>query len=386
MSKIAFLIKSEVRNIDYNCTAGAERILINDYNSMQKKNDIKIFANCTFKNFPASIKRKKIYYPHKLIDLLRNKSANKTWNSILKRVFQISEFTYTIQFLLITINYDLYYVLDVPLVGIFSPKKTYILNQNYSSYKFILSRLLNKKYQKLNYLFCSKYLKNRVEKFLHGELINSIIISNSVKFFKEKRIIRYKKNDVIKLGFIGQWNYVKGLEKYIETIKILSNNSSKYKFYIAGSTNIWSLSSQDLANLENLNKQVDYLCKQKLLINKGELDYSDLKNYYQHIDYLVFPSIWDEPFGNVIIESMAYGTPVIAFKSGATTEIITNKYNGFIVNKKNTYDLIKTITTVYSSINPNQYKKISTNCISTIKDNYMDTKRYSKLNKMLNYK
>lgn len=46
---------------------------------------------------------------------------------------------------------------------------------------------------------------------------------------------------------------------------------------------------------------------------------------------LLFPVIWDEPFGMVMIESLACGTPVIAFDNGAVPEIIENGKNGFIV-------------------------------------------------------
>lgn len=47
---------------------------------------------------------------------------------------------------------------------------------------------------------------------------------------------------------------------------------------------------------------------------------------------LLFPIRWDEPFGLVLIEAMACGTPVIAFNRGAVNEIIKNGETGFIVD------------------------------------------------------
>jgi glycosyltransferase involved in cell wall biosynthesis len=47
---------------------------------------------------------------------------------------------------------------------------------------------------------------------------------------------------------------------------------------------------------------------------------------------LLFPIDWPEPFGLVMIESMACGTPVIAFRSGAVPEVIDNGVSGFVVN------------------------------------------------------
>ncbi|HTL11534.1 MAG TPA: glycosyltransferase family 4 protein [Bdellovibrionota bacterium] len=47
---------------------------------------------------------------------------------------------------------------------------------------------------------------------------------------------------------------------------------------------------------------------------------------------LLFPICWPEPFGLVLIEAMACGTPVVAFKNGSTPEIVEDGRNGFLVN------------------------------------------------------
>ena len=46
---------------------------------------------------------------------------------------------------------------------------------------------------------------------------------------------------------------------------------------------------------------------------------------------LLFPIRWEEPFGLVLIEAMACGTPVIAFDRGAVSEIVENGVTGFVV-------------------------------------------------------
>ena len=47
---------------------------------------------------------------------------------------------------------------------------------------------------------------------------------------------------------------------------------------------------------------------------------------------LLFPIEWEEPFGLVMIESMACGTPVVAFRRGSVPEVMTDGVTGFVVD------------------------------------------------------
>ena len=47
---------------------------------------------------------------------------------------------------------------------------------------------------------------------------------------------------------------------------------------------------------------------------------------------LLFPIAWPEPFGLVMIEAMACGTPVIAYRNGAVPEVMKHHFTGYIVD------------------------------------------------------
>jgi glycosyltransferase involved in cell wall biosynthesis len=59
---------------------------------------------------------------------------------------------------------------------------------------------------------------------------------------------------------------------------------------------------------------------------------SEKRAFYGNAVALLFPIDWPEPFGLVVIEAIAYGTPVIAFRQGAVPEIIDHGVTGFAVD------------------------------------------------------
>ena len=63
----------------------------------------------------------------------------------------------------------------------------------------------------------------------------------------------------------------------------------------------------------------------------GEIGDRDKAEFLGNADALLFPIDWPEPFGLVMIEAMACGTPVIAYNHGSVPEIIDDGMTGFIV-------------------------------------------------------
>lgn len=70
----------------------------------------------------------------------------------------------------------------------------------------------------------------------------------------------------------------------------------------------------------------------RMVVHKGELALTEKVDLYAHAKALLFPVLWDEPFGLVMIEAMACGTPVVAYRRGAIPEVIVDGKTGYIVD------------------------------------------------------
>jgi glycosyltransferase involved in cell wall biosynthesis len=74
------------------------------------------------------------------------------------------------------------------------------------------------------------------------------------------------------------------------------------------------------------------LGKHHLVEYVGEVGDRDKNELMGEAAALLFPIDWPEPFGLVMIEAMACGTPVIAWDNGAVREIVDDGVTGFIVD------------------------------------------------------
>ena len=65
----------------------------------------------------------------------------------------------------------------------------------------------------------------------------------------------------------------------------------------------------------------------------GEISDQHKNEFLGNAYALLFPIDWPEPFGLVMIEAMACGTPVIAYESGSVPEVMEDGITGFVVRE-----------------------------------------------------
>ncbi len=84
----------------------------------------------------------------------------------------------------------------------------------------------------------------------------------------------------------------------------------------------------DAAYFEN---EIEPLLDHPLIEYIGEISEAEKEAVIGHARALLFPIDWPEPFGLVMIEAFACGTPVIAFRCGSVPEVMREGTSGFIV-------------------------------------------------------
>jgi len=110
--------------------------------------------------------------------------------------------------------------------------------------------------------------------------------------------------------FVGRLSEEKGIRILINAFQ-----NSTYKLKIAGEGPLRNFIIQSCQS----NKNIEYL---------GSLNKSEIQLVMQKCTALIFPSIWYEPFGLVIIEAFSFGVPVISSNIGAPIELIQDGING----------------------------------------------------------
>ncbi|WP_038055088.1 glycosyltransferase family 4 protein [Thermodesulfobacterium hydrogeniphilum] len=88
----------------------------------------------------------------------------------------------------------------------------------------------------------------------------------------------------------------------------------------------------DKADENYFNEIIKPMLKNPWVEFIGEIGEKEKNEFLGNAYALIFPIDWPEPFGLVMIEALACGTPVVAWNCGSVPEIIENGKTGYIVN------------------------------------------------------
>lgn len=145
------------------------------------------------------------------------------------------------------------------------------------------------------------------------------------------------------LIFLGRIEKIKGCHTAIAVAKATGN-----QLVIAG--NVSTLP----AEIEYFEKEIKPLIDSKQIVYIGQVNDAQKNEWLGKSKALLMPIEWNEPFGIVMIEAMACGTPVIGFTKGSVEEVVDEGVTGFKVKDKDS--MIEAIARL-PLINRNQCRK-----------------------------
>lgn len=145
-------------------------------------------------------------------------------------------------------------------------------------------------------------------------------------------LYEYGKGEGGYLAFLGRISPEKRPDRAIEIAK-----RAGIKLKIAAKV--------DKADQEYFETHIRHLLDHPLIEFIGEIGEDSKREFLGNAMALLFPIDWPEPFGMVMIEAMANGTPVIAFEGGSVTEILEHGKTAFIVN--NIDDAVKAVNKLH---------------------------------------
>ncbi len=149
----------------------------------------------------------------------------------------------------------------------------------------------------------------------------------------------------VRLGYLGQITKIKGVENLINCVV----PSDGVSLAIGGSGS------------------ADYIKKLKESSNARKVNFLgwvESRNFFSTIDVLCVPSLWEEPFGRVVVEAFSCGIPVLTTNKGGIGEIVKDGINGRVCDFGDAQIFQKTLRGMTS---PEVYEGLSLNALKTAK-------------------
>ncbi|MFA5031125.1 MAG: glycosyltransferase family 4 protein [Patescibacteria group bacterium] len=150
--------------------------------------------------------------------------------------------------------------------------------------------------------------------------------------YKPIRIInkKYDLTDKKVVFFSGKLTKPKGVKYLVHAAKWI-----KGEVFIVGG-------GEQLIHLQNLAAGLG-LKNVHFLGYMGKEQMKELDEFYYRANVFVAPSVWDEPLGLVILESMAASTPVVVTRKGGIPLAVKDGYNGLFVRPRNAKDIAEKV-------------------------------------------
>ena len=143
------------------------------------------------------------------------------------------------------------------------------------------------------------------------------------------QVLEYPPEESVEFVFISRIMKEKGIEQYLEAAKYIKGKYPNTKFHICGFCE------------EDYENRLAEFQEEGIIIYHGMV--RDIKQIIAKAHCTIHPTYYPEGMSNVLLESAACGRPLITTDRSGCREIVDHDINGYLIEVKNTQDLIKKI-------------------------------------------
>jgi glycosyltransferase involved in cell wall biosynthesis len=167
-----------------------------------------------------------------------------------------------------------------------------------------------------------------------------------------------KKNKKVEIIFLGRIENDKGIFDIVKALSQLIKIRSDFIFKLYGTGSIEEEVIRELTNILGSNFQF-----------MGIVSGKEKDKAFQKADIFLLPSYY-EGLPLSLLEAMSFGVVPIVTDVGSIGTVVKNKFNGYIVEMKNSIELCNIINNVIENYKNNSMDDMKNNTIQTISENY----------------
>lgn len=190
---------------------------------------------------------------------------------------------------------------------------------------------------------------------------NTAVFTNFNDCQKEKAILTMGDIKLRKVDFL------------LDVTKQLVKNRNDFKIWIVGNKDNYDIELKEKVKKAKLENNVEFF---------GKVSDSKLAELYSKSIATVH-LVKEAPFGLIVTEAMACGSPVISWKPGGPEEIIENGKNGFLIDENNSEQLMEKIEIFLN--NPELSVEMGNKARIRIKEYFESSVKFSELRDRMSY-
>lgn len=190
----------------------------------------------------------------------------------------------------------------------------------------IIVKLYKIAFRNVKRVFCQNE-ENRVF-FINYNIVNedklSLLPGSGVNLERFK-LIPYPNSETTRFVFVSRIRKDKGIDEYITAARHINEKYKNTEFHVCGVC----------------DDEYKWISNEKSVIYHGMV--SHIEDVLKDMNCLIFPSYYAEGMANVLLEASAIGRPIMTTNRPGCKETIEDGYNGFIINEKDSNNLIEKI-------------------------------------------